>query len=222
MGLSLSKVATDSVTVGEVITYVITVENRNLANPINNIIVMDILPDSVTYLSSFTNTGTISINGQTITWNIGTLNAGSTVTLTINVRANEPGIVSNTATLTSSSGPQEADASTNVIAAPTRRQRQIICKLPCICQCHVKCNCHEQIKICDKCNEVHECIFCLCNPNNDKERTWDKCYEVHECIFCLFNPNNEEINEKCKHVDCTNKWDPIIKQIEKLDDYFNS
>lgn len=72
-------------------------------------------------------------------------------------------------------------------------------KLPCICPCHIKCHCHKQIKCCDKCHEVHECVFCLCIPNND----------------------NEKINGECKCDNCTDEWDSTTKQIKKLDDKFN-
>ena len=86
---------------GDTVTWTIEVENTT-GNPLNNVVVTDTIPDSLDILSSNTNTGSVSISGQSVTWNIGTLNAFERVTLTLQtvIRAgNQEPVIVNTAFL---------------------------------------------------------------------------------------------------------------------------
>src|ERR1043166_4463159 len=96
----------NSVIAGQNFTYTITVENRGLAAA-SNVVITDVLPAALTYVSHSATNGSSNQSGATATNNVGTLGAGATATLTITVTAsNTPQLVANTASATLT----EADA----------------------------------------------------------------------------------------------------------------
>jgi gliding motility-associated-like protein/uncharacterized repeat protein (TIGR01451 family) len=83
--------------IGKAVVFTIIATN-NGPNGSTGAIVTDILPGGYTYVSSTTTTGTF--NPATGVWTIGTINTGSTVTLTITVTVNTTGTYISTATIT--------------------------------------------------------------------------------------------------------------------------
>lgn len=88
----------DPVTQGDSFTYTIQAANTG-ANDATDVIVTDILPSQLSYISSSTTAGTCSRDKQVVTCNLGTVDAGVTATITIAVKAAKSGTVSNTASL---------------------------------------------------------------------------------------------------------------------------
>jgi len=96
--LEISKAdSPDPVTVGDNLTYTITVTNRG-PDPATNVVVTDTLPSGVTFVSA--SPGCVHSAGV-VTCNLGTIPAGDSVTITIVVTPTAPGTISNTATVTS-------------------------------------------------------------------------------------------------------------------------
>ncbi|MBX3064288.1 MAG: DUF11 domain-containing protein [Anaerolineae bacterium] len=73
---------------GEIVTWQITVSNPNQVN-VTNVVVVDPMPDPFIVQSATTTQGTFSINGQTVTFNIGTIAPGQTVSMTIVTRVRD-------------------------------------------------------------------------------------------------------------------------------------
>jgi uncharacterized repeat protein (TIGR01451 family) len=96
--LSITKAASPNpATVGNTLTYTITVTN-NGPNNAAGVIVSDTLPNGVTFVSATPSQG--SCNGTTtISCGLGSLNNGSSATVTIVVTPNQAGGISNTATV---------------------------------------------------------------------------------------------------------------------------
>lgn len=90
----------DPVVSGSNFTYTIQVRNQG-ANDASAVVVTDTLPSQVDYVSSATTAGSCSRTGNTVTCNLGQVNAGVTVTATIVVKARKDGTASNTASVTS-------------------------------------------------------------------------------------------------------------------------
>jgi uncharacterized repeat protein (TIGR01451 family)/CSLREA domain-containing protein len=96
--LEISKAdSPDPVTVGDNLTYTITVIN-NGPDPATNVVVTDTLPSGVTFVSA--SPGCVHSAGV-VTCNLGNIPAGDSVTITIVVTVTAPGTISNTATVTS-------------------------------------------------------------------------------------------------------------------------
>ncbi|WP_066972667.1 DUF11 domain-containing protein [Methanobrevibacter filiformis] len=98
VNVSVLKVANVSgdVHVGDNVTYTITVTNNEILNNATGVFVEDLINyNKVQYLNSNTNKGTY--NYGTGIWDIGTLETGETVTLTVNVTITGTGIINNTA-----------------------------------------------------------------------------------------------------------------------------
>jgi uncharacterized repeat protein (TIGR01451 family) len=86
--------------IGETVTWVIRVSNPSSA-PIGPLTITDNVPPNFDILSASSTVGTPTISGQNVTVDIGTLQPGDSVTLTIETAANDqalPGEVCNTAT----------------------------------------------------------------------------------------------------------------------------
>jgi uncharacterized repeat protein (TIGR01451 family) len=98
--MAIVKTATPSPTVaeGDTLTYSLAVTNNGPATS-TNVIVTDVLPSAVTYLSATTTAGTCSEAGGTVTCLLGTMANAGTATVTILTLAGMPSIVSNTATV---------------------------------------------------------------------------------------------------------------------------
>lgn len=86
--------------IGEEFDYLLEVKNIG-ANLATEIVATDVLPAGLTYVSASTNYGTANYNfsTKTISWNIGNLAVGASITLTIKVKTDVEGVVINTATV---------------------------------------------------------------------------------------------------------------------------
>lgn len=102
VNLSIVKTAptTLGIAIGDEFDYVIEVKNLG-AQLATGIVAIDDLPSYLSYVSASTGYGTVTNSGRKVTWNIGNLSVGATITLTLKVKAELPGFSSNTATVTS-------------------------------------------------------------------------------------------------------------------------
>jgi uncharacterized repeat protein (TIGR01451 family)/CSLREA domain-containing protein len=115
--LEISKAdSPDPVTVGDNLTYTITVTN-NGPDAAANVVVTDILPSGVTFVSA--SPGCVHAAGV-VTCNLGTIAVGDSVTITIVVTVTAPGTISNTATVTSDT--LDPNTANNSDAEPTEVQ----------------------------------------------------------------------------------------------------
>ena len=89
----------DPVTVGQTLTYTITVTN-NGPDGATGVTMTDILPGGVTYGSATPSQGSCSELSGTVTCNLGSLANGASATITILVTPTAPGTITNTATVT--------------------------------------------------------------------------------------------------------------------------
>src|SRR6266581_2888896 len=83
---------------GDVLSYGITVTNKSTEDA-TGVTVTDALPGGVTYVSAAPGAGSCSFLNGTVTCNLGTLTAGNSVGITLQVRADTVQRVSNTATV---------------------------------------------------------------------------------------------------------------------------
>jgi large repetitive protein len=96
--VAISKTATPSATVGQPITYTLTVGNGGPVSA-TGVTVTDALPVGTTYVSATTTQGTCS-GTATVTCSLGTLINGGTATITITATATSAGTIANTASVT--------------------------------------------------------------------------------------------------------------------------
>ncbi|TKB98153.1 T9SS type B sorting domain-containing protein [Pedobacter cryotolerans] len=89
-----------STSIGEEFTYELNVKNIGV-NLATEVLTTDILPAGLTYVSASTNNGTFTFNSgtRTLSWNIGQLAVGANVVLTIKVKTDDAGLITNTATV---------------------------------------------------------------------------------------------------------------------------
>ena len=87
------------------VVYSIVAKNKGL-DPATNVVLTDLLPAGLTYVSDNASTGTY--DNTTGLWTIGTLNAGELATLSVNVLINATGQIVNTASIVAT----ETDANT--------------------------------------------------------------------------------------------------------------
>lgn len=96
-GLFLSKTASaTTVNVGQTFDYIFEVENIGPSDT-TNVVITDILPAEVSFVSS----ASCVASGQNVTCNLGALADGAIATATLTVMADAPGVVTNTANVTS-------------------------------------------------------------------------------------------------------------------------
>ncbi len=105
-----------SVTVGQTITYDIAVSNLS-GVAASGVIVTDVLPSNVSFVSAVPTQGACARNGATVTCNLGTLAANGTQSIVLQVQATVEGQVSNSAIIRSNATDQmqENNSSTDVI-----------------------------------------------------------------------------------------------------------
>lgn len=103
------------VPMGENFTYTLTATNNGPATA-SGVVVTDILPDAVTYVSA---TPAATVAGRTLTWNIGSLAKGASTTITVTVTATTGGVSAlNEAEITSTT--PDADLSNNTATNVTK------------------------------------------------------------------------------------------------------
>jgi uncharacterized repeat protein (TIGR01451 family) len=115
--LSITKTdSPDPVVAGNNLTYTIRVTNPNPSggNDATNVVVTDNLPSGVDFVSA--TGGTCQRTGNTVTCELGQVNAATTATVTIVVKTKKEGTLSNTATVAS---PEDAVLSNNSATATT-------------------------------------------------------------------------------------------------------
>ncbi len=122
--MAIVKTATPNpVTEGTPLTYSLAVTNNGPASA-TNVTVTDTLPSSVTYLSSTSTVGTCSEAGGIVTCLLGTMANAGTATITILTIPGQPGVISNTATVTADQTDpnlaNNASTQNEIVVAPTR------------------------------------------------------------------------------------------------------
>jgi len=122
--VAIVKTATPNpVTQGTPLTYSLAVTNNGPASA-TNVTATDTLPSSVTYLSSTSTQGSCSEAGGTVTCLLGTMANAGTATVTILTIPQQPGIISNTATIvadqTDSNLANNSSTQNETVTAPTR------------------------------------------------------------------------------------------------------
>ncbi|MBX3065369.1 MAG: DUF11 domain-containing protein [Anaerolineae bacterium] len=104
---------------GETVVFSITVTNTG-GVAATGVVVTDTIPDILTVLSATTSKGTFTIVGQLVTFNIGTVNVGEVINMTITTRVRgdvvPPREGINTAYLNWNEGPQRSSSATVRIA----------------------------------------------------------------------------------------------------------
>ncbi|HYM76013.1 MAG TPA: C25 family cysteine peptidase [Candidatus Dormibacteraeota bacterium] len=122
--MAIVKTATPNpVTEGTPLTYSLAVTNNGPASA-TNVTVTDTLPSTVTFLSSTSTQGSCSEAGGTVTCLLGTMANAGTATVTILTIPQQPGVISNTATVTADQTDPNLGNNTSTqsetVVAPTR------------------------------------------------------------------------------------------------------
>jgi uncharacterized repeat protein (TIGR01451 family) len=98
------------------IRYTLTVTNGG-PNAASNTVLTDTLDPNMKFVSATTSQGSISHSGSVVTFTIGTVNNGGTVTATVTVQATEDGSLTNSGSVTSST--PDPNSSNNTASATT-------------------------------------------------------------------------------------------------------
>jgi len=99
--------------VGDVVTFTITASNP-YTSALSNVVVTDVLPTGMGYVTHVTTLGSVVTAGQTVTWTIASLPASGSAQLTLAVSLSQQGALTNTVT---SPGSTSASASILVLAS---------------------------------------------------------------------------------------------------------
>lgn len=114
--LSVTKaVSAPSPLAGDVITFTIIAKNNNTTLGASNVILTDLLPSGYTFISA----NQAGYNKSTGVWNIGSLVATGTTTLTISALVNDSGVYNNTASISSNTMPDDVSANNTATATVT-------------------------------------------------------------------------------------------------------
>jgi len=116
--LSVTNTGTTTVAEGANAVYTIKVTN-NSATAATGVVLNDTLGANLRYVSATTSQGSFSQSNGVVTFNLGTIPGGGVATLTVTAKALEDGTVTNSASVTSTSGDpntsnNSASANTNV------------------------------------------------------------------------------------------------------------
>ena len=112
----------DPVVAGGNVTYTIDVSNTSVgANDANPVTVTDNLPSGVDFVSATPTQGTCDRTGDTVTCQLGQVNAGNTARILIVVKTKKDGTLTNTATVATGSG--DPNATNNTAQAVTAVQK---------------------------------------------------------------------------------------------------
>ncbi|CAM5644882.1 hypothetical protein SMICM304S_01866 [Streptomyces microflavus] len=125
--LTVTKAAdATTVTVGQTVTYRITVSNTG-PNPATGVSVNDPLPGGLTFLSAYGTQG--GYDPTTGHWAVGDLADGATATLVLRAKATRPGPIANTATVTGQE--KDPDVTNNTDTVTVCVERAPSCCDPC-------------------------------------------------------------------------------------------
>jgi uncharacterized repeat protein (TIGR01451 family) len=112
--IAITKTAPAREMVGRQFSYPIEVSNPSDVNA-TNVVVTDVLPTGIAYVSS---TPAAKVQGQSLTWSLGTLPARGAKRITVQVKATRTGTFENCADVRADRGLSGRDCATTVIAAP--------------------------------------------------------------------------------------------------------
>ncbi len=115
--VQLQKLASKAVVApGESFSYQLVFANNGTV-AIPNVVLQDVLPSGISYVSAVPAPSTVA--SQTLTWNVGTVAPNSLVTITLNVKATGVGTLCNTLTVNSNGNLlSTADECTEVVVKP--------------------------------------------------------------------------------------------------------
>ena len=120
----------DSAPTGRNLTYTLTVTN-NGPDPASDVVVVDTLPGTVTFVSANSSQGTCAHLTGVVTCNVGSMTNGAVVTITIVVRPTQAGVITNVASVTASteelSPGNNSDSEDTTICRITSRRTSIPC-----------------------------------------------------------------------------------------------
>jgi uncharacterized repeat protein (TIGR01451 family) len=97
--LSASVAVLDTVMVGSNFAYTVRVNNNSRSN-FTSVQLTNLLATNVNFISATASRGTVTRTNQTVTWSLGTVTNYTGATLTINVQATRPGLITNVARVT--------------------------------------------------------------------------------------------------------------------------
>jgi len=112
--IAIAKSAAQRARVGEEFAYNITVTNPSGVD-VTNATLSDVLPDGIAHVSS---NPEARVDGQKLTWSLGTIRAGGSVKGTITVRAARTGTFENCATVAADHGLRARACATTVVTQP--------------------------------------------------------------------------------------------------------
>ncbi|MBN1846592.1 MAG: choice-of-anchor L domain-containing protein [Sedimentisphaerales bacterium] len=100
--VSVSKIASDStIEVNETVTFTLTAANNSTDTTATGVVVSDILPAGMSFLSANASQGTISIAGNTVSVSVGNMTPGQTVSISVTAKATAEGDLVNQALISS-------------------------------------------------------------------------------------------------------------------------
>ena len=104
---------TSAATVNSYVTFNLLATNPT-ASPLTNVVLTDVIPTGMTYITNAPTLGTATVSGQTLTWNIPYLPASGSAQLTLVVQPTVNGSFTNTVT-----SPGATDASATILILPS-------------------------------------------------------------------------------------------------------
>ncbi len=120
--LELTKVVNNAIpNVGSDVSFTLTIKNNGLY-PVMNVTVRDELPAGLSFVSANPSVDYISNTGV---WNVGTLAAGASTSLTIVAMVTQPGLIENSADITGSSLPDPDTTNNSATATVTGQQSDL-------------------------------------------------------------------------------------------------